>query len=108
MGDFGAPERREVAQRSNERPTLERGARTGSVTNERSHAGGEGSASDEPQPSEENRRADERGHQRDSDDFDDLGEVAGRRVTVTPVDECRLLLGAEILRLPAPGAEAAA
>src|SRR4029453_8381590 len=37
-----------------------------------------------------------------------LGEVAGHRVALSPVDQRRLLLGADILRLPAAGPEAAA
>jgi ribonuclease HII len=44
-------------------------------------------------------RSDDRGH---------LGEMAGDRVTLPPVDERRLLGGADLLGLPAAGAEAAA
>jgi len=43
-----------------------------------------------------------------SDDGGDLGEVAGDGVTLTAVDQGRLFGGADFLRLPASGAEAAA
>jgi ribonuclease HII len=44
-------------------------------------------------------RSDDRGH---------LGEVAGDGVALAPVDQGRLFGGADLLGLPAPGAEAAA
>ena len=43
-----------------------------------------------------------------SDDGGDLGEVAGDGVALAPVDQGRLFGGADLLGLPAPGAEAAA
>ena len=43
-----------------------------------------------------------------SDDCGDLGEVAGDGVALAPVDQGRLFGGADLLGLPAPGAEAAA
>jgi len=43
-----------------------------------------------------------------SDDGGDLGEVAGDGVTLAAVDECGLFDGADLLGLPAAGAEAAA
>jgi ribonuclease HII len=43
-----------------------------------------------------------------SDDGGDLGEVAGDGVGLAAVDECGLLGGADVLGLPAAGAEAAA
>ncbi len=43
-----------------------------------------------------------------SDDRGDLGEVAGDGVALTPVDQGRLFGCADLLRLPTPGAEAAA
>ncbi len=43
-----------------------------------------------------------------SDDCGDLGEVAGDGVALTPVDQGGLFDGTDLLRLPAPGAEAAA
>jgi ribonuclease HII len=43
-----------------------------------------------------------------SDDCGDLGEVAGDGVSLAPVDEGRLFGDADLLRLPAAGAEAAA
>jgi ribonuclease HII len=42
-----------------------------------------------------------------SDDRRDLGEVAGDGVALPPVDQGRLLLGTDVLGLPAAGAEAA-
>jgi ribonuclease HII len=42
-----------------------------------------------------------------SDDSGDLGEVAGDRMPLAPVDEGRILGGADLLGLPATGAEAA-
>ena len=48
------------------------------------------------------------GHSGPSDDGGDLGEVAGDGVSLAAVDERGLLGGADVLRLPAPGAEAAA
>ena len=43
-----------------------------------------------------------------SDDGGDLGEVVGDGVTLPAVDERGLFDGADVLRLPAPGAEATA
>ena len=43
-----------------------------------------------------------------SDDLGDLGEVAGHGVSLAPVDQGRLFGGADLLGLPAAGAEAAA
>jgi ribonuclease HII len=43
-----------------------------------------------------------------SDDGGDLGEMAGDRVTLAAIDEGGFLGGADLLRLPAAGAEAAA
>jgi len=43
-----------------------------------------------------------------SDDRGDLGEMTGDGVPLTPVDQGRLFGGADLLRLPAAGAEAAA
>ncbi len=43
-----------------------------------------------------------------SDDGGDLGEVAGDRVALAPVDQRGLLSGADLLGLPAAGAEATA
>ena len=43
-----------------------------------------------------------------SDDGGDLGEVAGDRVSLAPVHQGGLFGGADVLGLPAPGAEAAA
>lgn len=43
-----------------------------------------------------------------SDDGGDFGEVTGDGVPLPPVDERRFLPGADVLRLPAPGPEAAA
>ncbi len=47
-------------------------------------------------------------HPGPSDDGGDLGEMTGDGVALAPVDECRLLGGADVLRLPAPGPEATA
>ena len=44
----------------------------------------------------------------DSDDFGDLGEVAGDGMSLTAIDEGGLLGGADLLCLPAAGTEAAA
>ena len=48
------------------------------------------------------------GHFVRSDDGGDLGEVAGDRVSLAPVDQGRLFGGTDLLRLPAASAEAAA
>ena len=48
------------------------------------------------------------GHFVRSDDRGDLREVAGDGVSLSPVDQGRLFGGADLLRLPAAGAEAAA
>jgi ribonuclease HII len=48
------------------------------------------------------------GHIVRSDDGGDLGEVAGDGVALPPVDQGRLFGGADLLRLPTAGAEAAA
>jgi hypothetical protein len=52
--------------------------------------------------------ADGAGDQDDSDDGGDLGEVAGDRVALTPVDESGFFDGADLLGFPASSAEAAA